>query len=69
MTDEEFEKEEEKFRREAQYKEWCEYHELDADSEESRDQYKEYLEETGDGFWKNLDEDDRAGWEDNLLKD
>lgn len=34
-----------------------------------RDIYNEIQEETGDKFGNNLDENDRAGWEDNMNKD
>ena len=55
--------------KEAEYREWCEEEECDPLDPDSRLYYKEYLEETGDGFLENLDEDDADGWTDNMNKD
>jgi len=76
MTSEEFkafqprtEDEEYGHEKETDYREWCEEEECDPLDPDSRHVYKEYLEENGDGFWENLDEDELAGWEDNMHKD
>ena len=54
---------------EGEFREWCEENGEDPQDESAHDTYKEILEETGDKFWDNLDENDRAGWEDNMNKD
>jgi len=57
------------YEKEAEFREWCEEREEDPMIPESRESYDEEQEELGDKFWDNLDENDRAGWEDNMNKD
>ena len=38
------------------------------DEDTAKEVYKEILEETGEVAWSNMDEDDREGWQDNLVK-
>ncbi len=54
---------------ESKFRDWCEQNEEDPQNDGARDNYNEQQEETGDKFWNNLDENDRAGWEDNMNKD
>jgi len=54
---------------ESKFRDWCEEHEEDPQDEGARDTYNEIQEETGDKFWDGLDENDRAGLEDNMNKD
>ena len=54
---------------ESKFRDWCEENEEDPQDDGARDSYNEIQEETGDKFWDNLSEDDRAGHEDNMNKD
>lgn len=54
---------------ESKFREWCEENEEDPQDDNARDGYTEMQEETGDKAWDNMDENDRAGWEDNMNKD
>ena len=54
---------------ESEFREWCVENEQDPQDDGARDNYKEQQAETGDAFWNGLDENDRAGWEDNMNKD
>lgn len=51
---------------EQEFREWCKECELDPEDEGSREHYQEA---TGKTFWDDLDEDDAAGWQDNMNKD
>jgi len=75
MTDEELrsyspkdEREECDYREEREYREWCKSDGLDPLDEFSREMYNEMQAETGQEFWDGLDEDDRDGWNDNIIK-
>jgi len=56
-------------KREAEFREWCKEHEIDPQNEDEYKAYLDMLQETGQAFWDGLDEDDRAGYEDNMHKD
>lgn len=60
------EDEDEDYREEAKYRDWCEEMECDPMDSESRDEYKQQQE--GDS-WDDMDENDRDGWTDNMNKD
>ena len=51
---------------ESKFRDWCDEHEEDPESEDARDNCNEA---TGKTFWDDLDENDRAGWEDDMTKD
>ena len=53
-------------REEIEYREWCEENDLDWDC--SRDEYRDWKSETGQAFWDDMDEDERDGWNDNIIK-
>ncbi len=59
------EDDDEDYREEAKYRDWCEEMECDPMDSESRDEYKQ---QEGDS-WDDMDEDDRDGWTDNMNKD
>jgi len=50
------------------FEDWCEQNELDPEDEGAKEEYKEYLSEVGPSFWNDMDPNDRAGWEDNIIK-
>jgi len=75
MLDEEFaallprtEEEIESHEVESDFRKWCQETEQDPQDEGARASYDEMQEEVGPKFWENLSEEDRAGWEDNIIK-
>lgn len=52
-----------------EFLDYCKENGLDPADEESMEEYKEVMVETGDAWWDNLDDDDRDGWTDNMNKD
>lgn len=54
---------------EKDFRQWCVENEENYEDEESRSNYQDVQRETGQGFWDDLDEDDREGWEHNITKD
>lgn len=75
MSQEEFnaycprnESEESNHRAESEFREYCQDQGVDFEDESEREGYNEMLEETGDKFWDNCSEDDKAGWIDNMNK-
>lgn len=54
---------------EKDFREWCKENEEDPENEDSREHYQIVQRESGQGFWDDLDDDERAGWEHNMLKD
>jgi hypothetical protein len=57
------------YEEESKFRGWCEENEEDPLNPDARDNYNEIQEELGDKGWANMDENDRAGWEDNMNKD
>lgn len=56
------------YRKEVKYRKWCVRMDCDPMEPDSRYAYEEVLEEI-EGFWNGLDDNDRAGWTDNMNKD
>jgi hypothetical protein len=54
---------------EIKFKKWCKENKEDPEDEDCRERYQLIQIETGQGFWDNLDEADREGWEDKIAKD
>lgn len=52
---------------EEEYQEYCKQHGLNPDDQANRDQFREMKDEL-DGYWDDMDEDNRDGWNDNILK-
>lgn len=52
---------------EEEYREYCRQNDLDPEDEDNRAHYKEVKDEL-DNYWDDMDEDDRDGWNDNILK-
>jgi hypothetical protein len=52
-----------------EFLDYCKENGLDPADEESMEEYKEVMAETGDAWWDSLDDDDRDGWTDNMNKD
>lgn len=55
----------EDYQAEAGFREWCKENEEDPSTGEAREAYEE--ESNSDG-WDDMDEDEKAGWEDNMNK-
>jgi hypothetical protein len=51
---------------ELEFRQWCKKCEIDPEDESSREHYREA---TGKSFWEDVDDDDAAGWVDNMTKD
>jgi len=69
MSPEDHEKKEAREQQRSEFLAYCTENGLDPEDEESFEEYKEVMEETGDAWWANLDEDEEAGWTDNMNKD
>lgn len=69
MSPEEYEKKLLSEEQRADFLDYCKHNNLDPRDEDSIEEYKEILAETGDDWWDSLDEDDRDGWTDNMNKD
>ena len=54
--------------KEKDFREWCNENEENYEDDDSRKNYHDFQRETGQGFWDDLDEDDREGWEHNIIK-
>lgn len=51
-----------------EFEEWCRDNDMDPEDAEAKDTYKEFMDEVGPSSWDDMDPDDRAGWEDNMIK-
>jgi hypothetical protein len=69
MSPEDHEEKEAQERKRADFLAYCKENDLDPEDEGSLEEYKEVMVETGDAWWDSLDEDDEAGWTDNMNKD
>ena len=57
------------YEKEDKFRQWCKLYEEDPANEESRENYDISERESGDAAWDDMDEDDKAGWIDNMNKD
>lgn len=69
MSPEDFDKKQAIAEQRAAFLEYCQENELDPEDENSLDEYKEVMAETGPEWWDSQDENDVAGWTDNMNKD
>jgi hypothetical protein len=54
---------------EKDFREWCKENDEDPENEDSRENYQIVQRESGQGFWEDLDDDEREGWEHNMTRE
>jgi hypothetical protein len=54
---------------ELDFRSWCKENDEHPENEDSREHYQIVQRESGQGFWDDLDEDEREGWEHNMTRE